>query len=89
MSNDDGTEFSACVVYAPVLVKPYVAYVESLLTDRPDEVPDGYHLGGEGDSPEEALAHLQRVIENRRGKPCRAVHIRYDLAPTDDAHEGL
>lgn len=89
MSNEDGTAFSACVVYAPALSKPYVAYVEDLLTDKPDEAPDGYHLGGEGETPEDAIGHLQRAMESLIGTPCRLTHIRYDLAPTDDAHEGL
>ncbi len=89
MSNEDGTGFAACVVYAPALSKPYVAYAEDLLTDKPDDVPAGYHLGGEGDTPEEALGRLQRAMESLTGKPCRPTHIRYDLTPTDDAHEGL
>lgn len=81
--------YAARVVYAPALRKPYVAYSEELLTDKPDEVPEGYFLGGEGDSPEEAIAHLQRSLEARTGRPCRAVHIRYAMEPADDAHEGL
>lgn len=89
MNAGDVVEYTACVVYAPVLSRPYVAFLDDLLTDKSAEAPGGYHLGGEGDSPEEALAHLEWSIQARTGKPCRPAHIRYELTPTDDAHEGL
>ena len=81
--------YTARVVYAPALTRPYVAYAEDLLNDRPEEAADGYHLGGAGDSPGEAIGHLERTLEAWVGRRCHAVRIRYELEPMDDAREGL